>query len=260
MLTICSTPKKWQGEQQIIQTNAVKSWLSLGCDVLLIGDEEGTPEACDEFGCMWAAEIRRNAQGTPLMSSIFENVRDRIHTQYAIYVNADIMLCGKILEAFEACLPLKNFLMVGERHNAEIGELVDFNSNWEARIKLNTYHPGRRARDYFIYNKDMFANMPPFAVGRGKWDSWIVGESLLNNWPVIDSTKAITCIHQNHEFDHIPGTKIKRGLWGKKGNEYDYNMALIPQGHPCLSTLKTTAFLTADLRLVYKDIWDTNKR
>lgn len=256
MLTICSTPKKWEGEQKLIQTNALRSWLRLGVDVLLIGDETGTAEMSEEVGCMLASKIDCTASGTPLVSSIFNVIQNRIHTQYAVYVNADIILTGKVLEAVTACAHLNNFLIVGERRNAEVKELINFDK-WSIP---ETTGAGRRARDYFIYNKDMFANMPPFAVGRGKWDAWIVGDCLSKSIPVIDATKVITCVHQNHNFDHIPGVNIKRGLWGKKGPEYEYNIRLIPSGHPALGILKTTAQLTSDVKLINKEIFDTNKK
>lgn len=254
MLTICSTPKKWEGEQQIIQTNALRSWLALGVDVLLLGDEAGTGEACDEYNCMWASQIDSTACGTPLVSSIFSTIRTRIHTPYAVYVNADIILSGKVIDAVDACKHLDNFLIVGERRNAEIKELIDF-SKWSVS---HTTGAGRRARDYFIFNKEMFSNMPPFAVGRGKWDAWIVGDCLLNSIPVIDATKIISCVHQNHDFSHIPGVKIKRGLWGKKGPEYEYNTQLIPSSHPSLGILKTTHQLTSEMKLIGKEVYDNN--
>ena len=40
--------------------------------------------------------------------------------------------------------------------------------------------------------------MPPFAVGRPGWDSWLVYHLRSNKIAFIDGTKKLNVIHQNH--------------------------------------------------------------
>lgn len=46
MITIFSTPKPFRGHFEIIQRNAIQSWLRLrpGCEIILLGNDEGTAE------------------------------------------------------------------------------------------------------------------------------------------------------------------------------------------------------------------------
>lgn len=249
MLTICSCPKAWRGEIATIQTNAVRSWRRLGCEVVLIGNDEGVADAAELLGTRHAPEVERNDHGTPLVSSILATIRRTAPTDLVCLVNSDIILTGDVVGAAGVAARLGQFLLVGERRNAEIGRAIDFDSDWMREIELLPYKPGRRARDYFIFRRDMFAELPPFAVGRGRWDTFLVGESLACGIPVVDATQAVTAIHQNHDFAHIPGSTIRRGRWGYKGQEFDSNLSLIPPGHLSHGRLWTTHTIAHDLTL-----------
>ena len=58
--------------------------------------------------------------------------------------------------------------------------------------------------DYFIFRKDeALADIPPFAVGRPGWDNWFIYNARKNKYKVIDASKAIMAIHQNHDYNHV---------------------------------------------------------
>lgn len=258
-MTVCAIPKRWTGEQEVIQTNAVRSWIKLGCDVILLGDDAGTAEAARSLGCKHIPNIQRNAQGTPFIDSALNAVRSACKSKYILYANADVILDGNFSGCIDACKHLGEFLLVGERHNAESTKLLDFGTDWRKHINIKGKPQGRRARDYFLFERNMFLNTPAFAVGRGRWDSWIVGEALATQVPVVDASDVITCVHQNHDFNHIPGAKIPRGGWASKGIENDQNVALIAKDHPSNSKLYTTARLAieaGDIRLLEEVIYD----
>jgi hypothetical protein len=46
--------------------------------------------------------------------------------------------------------------------------------------------------------------LPAFTVGRPRWDSWFVYHARRLNIPVIDASRVVTAIHQNHDYSHIP--------------------------------------------------------
>lgn len=54
MLTIFSIPKAFNGHIGDIQRNAINSWTRLQpeCEILLLGDDEGTGKAADENGAL----------------------------------------------------------------------------------------------------------------------------------------------------------------------------------------------------------------
>lgn len=243
-VTVCTIPKKWTGEQHTIQTNAVNSWKHLGHEIILLGDDAGTAEAATTLGCKHIPNLEKNKQGTPLISSAFKAIRRSAHTHYILYVNADIILDGAMASCIEACKHMDKFLLVGQRHNAEVTSIIDFDQpDWRKLLSVKSKPQGRRSRDYFLFERNMFQNIPDFAIGRGRWDSWMVGEAILRSIPVIDVTEIIRCIHQNHDF-HIPGVRIARGSWRRKGVENQQNIDLIPQDHPCNRKLYTTGRLT----------------
>ena len=67
MLSIFAIPKPFQGEFNIIQRNAIKSWTLLlpKCEIILFGDEEGTKEIAKEFGTLYLPEVKKNEFSTP---------------------------------------------------------------------------------------------------------------------------------------------------------------------------------------------------
>src|SRR5512135_585426 len=101
LLTLFSTPKPFtEPHINVIQRNAIRSWLMLpDTESLLIGDEPGMAEAAEETGVRHLTAVGRNAEGTPLLSSIFEIARAHSTSPLLAYVNADILLMPDFVEA-----------------------------------------------------------------------------------------------------------------------------------------------------------------
>jgi hypothetical protein len=59
--------------------------------------------------------------------------------------------------------------------------------------------------DYFIFRKELFQDIPAFALGRAGWDNWMIYAGRRAGGPVIDASEAITVVHQNHDYHHLPG-------------------------------------------------------
>jgi hypothetical protein len=59
--------------------------------------------------------------------------------------------------------------------------------------------------DYFIFPRSLFKDMPDFAIGRAGWDNWMIFEARRRAWQVVDLTHAVTVIHQDHDYSHLPG-------------------------------------------------------
>jgi len=248
MLTIFTTPKPFRGHIGVIQTNAVQSWLLLHpeCEVILFGSEEGTAEVASRFGIRHIADIECSEYGTPLVSSIFSIAQNIAKYQLMCYVNADIILMSDFLSAVQR-IHKYPFLMVGQRWDLELNELLNFNdTKWEFRLRMhvaeqNKLHP-KSGIDYFVFPRGLYNDIPPLAIGRSGWDNWLVYQARRLKVPVIDATKVITVVHQDHDYSHIPSGEVV--VW--KGPEAIRNLELTKGGEYALTLEHTTWILTSE--------------
>ena len=228
MLTIFSIPKSFRGHIETIQRNAIRSWTLLRPrpEVILFGDDEGTAPVARELCLRHVRQVACNEYGTPLVSDVFKGAMDAAGDGILAYVNADIVLTSDFVEAVHRVhQQLKSFLIVGQRWDLDVREPLHFTGDWEEdlRGRIGTegqLHPPT-GMDYFVFTRGIWGDIPPFAVGRTVWDNWLVYGARVRDVPVIDATQSITCIHQNHDYSHIPnGT----GAW--EGPEARANLAL----------------------------------
>lgn len=214
MFTLFSIPKPFENPHiSIIQENAIKSWLNIPgeVEVILCGDDFGVKEICQKNNILHIANVECTESGTPLLSSVFDLVREKAKYNIIVYINADIIITSDFLKIFNL-LPKEDFLVVGRRWDLNITELLDFSKNWEKEINAMIKREGKlhaqAGSDYFIFKKELFKNLPPFAVGRIGWDNWMLQEALNKDILVIDATPLVKVIHQNHDYSHKVG-KIK---------------------------------------------------
>jgi len=211
-ITLFTAPKPFTNPHiALIQLNAIQSWLHLGDEVrvVLIGKEDGMAKFADEIGVRQLPGVNRNEQGTPLVSSIFELARQNSTSPLLAYANADILLTpGFISLARQVFTQAEKFLIVGQRWDLDIQQVLDFNPGWETRLLAEVKNRGRlhppAGSDYFIFPRDCFTNIPGFAIGRAGWDNWMFFHARLQGWPVVDASSAITVIHQDHDYSHLP--------------------------------------------------------
>lgn len=215
-LSIFSAPKGFTNPHiNIIQRNAMQSWLHLGdeVEVFLVGHEQGMTEAAADYGIAVLEDVRRNEAGTPLVSSIFDLARQASSSPYLAYVNGDILLLPDILQATRqianALPPEQPFLLIGQRWDLDVKELLDFSQGWEQRLQRRVGEQGQvhapAGSDYFVFPRMAFSDMPDFAIGRAGWDNWMIFHALERGWPVVDGTPSVMIIHQSHDYSHLPG-------------------------------------------------------
>jgi len=98
---------------------------------------------------------------------------------------------------------------VGQRWDLDVRSPLEFNPGWDALLLQDVKSRGRLhppgGSDYFIYPRDCFTQIPDFAIGRAGWDNWMFFHARRQGWPVIDASPAITIIHQDHDYSHLPG-------------------------------------------------------
>jgi hypothetical protein len=246
MLTIFSTPKPFCGNIGTIQMNAFRSWsvLQPKCEIIILGNEYGTAEKSAELNLKHIPDIERNEYGTPLLNSLFEAAEKVATNDLLCYVNSDIILTSDLIAAINRVRSrFHDFLLSGRRLNLDLGNSLDFSRHGcESYLKEYAYRKGKIESplggcDYFVYTKGILGRIPPFAVGRVRWDSWLLYNARSNNIPLIDATNVVTAIHQNHDYSHHAqgGKGVWRGYEAQKNFEllggYEYVFNILNASH-----------------------------
>ena len=100
------------------------------------------------------------------------------------------------------------FLMIGRTVDLDVltpAELAD-TGRLRTRALTTGVDRGAAALDYFVFPAGLFGELPPFLVGRACFDNWLVWRGRQAG-PVIDATRAVSAIHQAHEYAHLAGGK-----------------------------------------------------
>lgn len=209
MLTIFSVPKPFKKEFFTIQNNAINSWnlIKPKPEIILLGKSKEIKSICKKYNLIHHPNIKTNSFGTPRVDSIFNIAKREASNKILMYINTDIIIVsdiGRIIRKIEKTFP--SFLLIGRRFELPVKEKVDFkNKSWKEKILHKIQKSGYLKKeswiDYFIFTKDVFKNIPPFALGRTFWDKWLVWSARKRNIPVVDITKDFICIHQSHTYN-----------------------------------------------------------
>lgn len=229
MLTLFTIPRSFRGHIAIIQRNAIQSWLQLRptCEIILLGDDEGTADVAREFGLRHIPDVVCNEYDTPLVNDLFEKAQRLATHDLLCYVNTDIILMSDFMQAVERVARRKpRFLMIGQRWDIDVKGPLDFGPHWEERFRIyvtqnGQLHPSAGA-DYFVFRRGLWGEIPPFAIGRTVWDNWLLYRARSRRAPLIDATQVVMAVHQNHGYSHSP--KEEEGIW--KGPEAKRNLEL----------------------------------
>lgn len=262
-LTIFTAPKPFVDTHiKRIQINAIRSWINLGANVqiVLLGDDEGVAQAARNLGVLHIPGVDVNEKGTPILSSIFSLARDVNCSPSLMYINADIIILSGLMKSIHlVASSFKKYLMVGQRYDIDINTLMSFTNNWIAELeglndRIGHLHP-RAGSDYFVFPRDCFKEIPKFAVGRAGWDNWMIYFARLKKWPVVDATKEVTILHQNHDYSHLPGGQIHYHL-----PESNLNLELAG-GKRAIFTLEDTNYMIKDQKIKKIPVtWNRFKR
>jgi hypothetical protein len=212
MLTVFALPKPFRGHINVIQRNAITGWtrLSPRPEIILFGNEEGTAAIAQELGLRHAPDVRCNEYGTPLLDDLFEKAQDLATCGTLCYVNTDILLLSDFMKAVEQVASWRDrYLMVGRRTNLDLDQPLDFDSpQCETRLRHLALEKGMlgqpNAIDYFVFSSGLYVGLPPFALGRGYWDDWLLWKARASRVSVVDASGAVLAIHQNHDYSHQP--------------------------------------------------------
>jgi hypothetical protein len=205
-LTIFSCPKAFRGHIDVIQRNAIQSWLRLvpRPEILLLGDDDGVGEVCREFGLHHLPLLERNEWGTPYVHDIFgRGQAAAADGSHVCYINTDIVIFSEVYTAIERATRWHGgALLTGLRTDLNVNGPIDFTKNdWDSQIRAAARENGvlmRYGVDYLIFRKGFYRDFPPFAIGRTAWDNWLLWYHRKAAVPLVTMTKCVLAIHQNH--------------------------------------------------------------
>jgi hypothetical protein len=220
MLTLFTTPKKFQGYFGTIQRNAIMSWTRIQPrpEIILFGDEDGSEQIANEAGLRRITDIGRNERGTPLISDLFYKAQQLAAHEILCYVNADIILPRDFSQTVQRVASWRNrFLLVGRRFNVDLDqpEIYDSPENEERLISLVKSQNKPLwigALDYLVFPRGQYLEIPPFAIGRGGWDNWLLWKARSMRIPLIDASDVVMAIHQNHDYSY-GAERSARSIW-----------------------------------------------
>ncbi|MCS7142381.1 MAG: hypothetical protein NZ920_01105 [Aigarchaeota archaeon] len=239
MISFVTTLKPLTGRFNVIQLNAIRSWLRVcnECEIVVVGDEEGVEGLVRRYQLKHVKEVRRAPSGAPYLDDLLRVAEGVASFETICLINADIILLRDFLRAYHMVRgAFDKFVVTSRRFDLPINYEVDFNGeniDEGLRNEARRSYVGRvsRGTDLFLFKKDTFINVPPLIIGRLIWSRWFILEGLSNGIPVIDATPVITAIHQTHDYAHIKDERVeaasKSGLRGydaiARGLEYKWN-------------------------------------
>ena len=213
-ISIFTTAKPFVGHSATIQHNALRSWsmLSPRPEILLVGEEEGYDGAALLAGAGRFEQLQRNELGTPLLSHLFEVGHARTAGEVLVFANADLILPPELPQAVAAAARrFTKFLLVGRRVDLDVRDAIDFTPGWWERLSeeadLHGVLRGDLCIDYLVFSRELFGSVPPFAIGRTRYDNWLVWRAAQEGAEVIDCSRFLRVIHQAHDYGHVGGAR-----------------------------------------------------
>ena len=141
----------------------------------------------------------------PRYDCLFKTASERATTELLMYSNSDMVYFNDLLLAMDKVASEHyDFLMVGQRIDILYPRLLQFTDpNWAYDFQRHVAHygapHGKFGIDYFLYRTALSRDMPPFIVGRVRWDNWLLAQFIGNQDAVaVDSTRVVMAVHLNH--------------------------------------------------------------
>lgn len=216
MLTFFTTAKPFHAHSAIIQRNALQSWKLLHPDVevILFGNDAGAAEVCAELDLRHEPQVDRHESGMKYLNYMFKRAQEIARHNYLCYSNCDIVLMNDFWDAFHRATEWRDrFLLISRRWDTDVTEAIPFRGrDWAVDLRkfaLSTgYLQDHGFIDFFAFSKGLYDIVPPLVVGRSYWDHWIVWKALNRGVPVVDLSRFIVPVHQNHAYGYHPDGKF----------------------------------------------------
>ncbi|XP_071171970.1 uncharacterized protein [Mytilus edulis] len=236
LLVLCTTFVP-SSHREIVYNNTRDNWKSLGSDVLPVLFLESkytqVKRTFEDNGWVVLPVVDVMSEGFPVIKSFFSAVSRHFRSKYVGYANADILFNDdlvqtlNLMEKYRPFVEKQNEIFIsGSRYDVENITTKDFSSTEKIK-QIQLDHSKRHSpmgQDYFItdsyYTWDM---LPPIVVGKQRIDNWILINAIEFNHTAIDSSDAITAIHQTVDLGSWTAEKWNTNLSDPKYNEHLLN-------------------------------------
>jgi len=216
---------------------AIRSWISL-TSVERVTVFQQDPEACEilvsffeepTFRCIILDQSTENE--TLRVDHLFEAASHHTATPYVGYINCDIAVFSEFDQALKNILRSdrsSKSVIVGRRRDISLSSshFDSFMSNislvHENAVRYGDLH-GSFGKDYFIFPREFLNGVPPFLVGRPKWDDWFLTKLLLEdpyNLSIYRLDDRIPVVHM--KMGQVPSSHDKFGA--RKNEELFYRI------------------------------------
>lgn len=252
MISFFTTTKNFTGINSTNQLNAIRSWLAspYNAEVIIFGKSEGFGQLGNHPNLKFLDQVNVSKTGAPYANEMFDVVSHKARYEICCCINADILLTEKFFSDVIAVHKSvkSNYMIVGERIDVDVNEVMVFSKNWENRFieeHASSFvpHPPYGS-DFFAFPKGQFnaGNMPKLLIGRPGWDLWMIYNARKKNLKTIDLSLSVRPYHLNHDYSHIPGARKSLD----EDEEAILNLKEIPEQHKLRFILNACNYLYAD--------------
>jgi hypothetical protein len=232
MITFVTTFKQFRPPFDVIQLNALNSWLRFcpPCEVVIVGPDEGVEDAVKHLPHIKIIHnVKRSSSGTPFLDDLIRQGEKVAANDLICLINGDIIIVDDILKVVKSVYKIfnTNFLLISRRYDMNINKLLKYDNeliNYIRNHILSQYVKLNKkplCTDLFVFGKGLFDKIPPLVIGRLIWARWLIYKALSYGIPVIDATEVLTVIHQLHNYDHISNLPIKNSFTKVKSSYVD---------------------------------------
>lgn len=192
-------------------------------EVVILGNDPGTSEICQEYGLIHIPHVKRSKAGTPYCNSFIKLAEKAASNNIMLLCSGDIIVSQNTIEAAGRMMvqsALQEWCICPRKKH------VERQGDHFKDIRWATWQAG----DYWMHTKGIFEGMPPFLIGRHRNEKWMY-RWLINKNALIDGTEAITVLHQKHPHDFKPSNK-----------EIEYNAKLYEENYFDVDKWKDTVW------------------
>lgn len=249
-----TTPRPFEGHYDLIQRNAFWSWSMLAPlpgQIAIFASQEYEGEKALVLARLYESAnftpvpvLARSSRGVPLMDDLFPRAQELAGDGICCYVNADIILredavavLRQAAETVRQETGSDKALMIARRWNVQVFDRIGFEPGqwWQAlweKVQEQGSLMAECAIDLFAWYGRPWQYFKPFAIGRYRWDNWLVGMALHWGSPVVDITAALPIIHQSHAQVpwEDPDARDNFAIPGVLAGTKDSTHTLLPDG------------------------------
>lgn len=200
-LSIFTLTGPFKGDFRVV--NALNSWKSLipeyNIHVFTTNKDscERFRELFKDINCYLDIECVDMETGKTRMGCIWMKGVESVHTEYAAFVNTDIILFNDFIETFRLVGHLGNIVLVGERLGLNVTSETKVSPSLQVDARETGVSCGEWCLDYFVFRALDFERtivFPEFFLaGVWRWDNWLLSELIkLPSTLVIDCSQSVS--------------------------------------------------------------------